>query len=214
MRAARLLLVAGVVVLGLSLGLFVWRSISRLRSSTYHTFAAGQLSMGSGVSLPGVWTMKVTAPTWIPLGESGSVNITLTPRSTAAETVASEALAPYYVLAEARAEIPGAVTSPSGLSSETLTPGGRAAFEWRVQPGAEGTVDGRIWLYLRFVPKTGAPGVERPISLQPVIIQSVRLLGLSAMQAQTAALTAFSVGMIAAAPYLILRLSRRKTRDL
>jgi hypothetical protein len=212
-RLAKLSLVAGLAALIFAAALWAWLALPRLRHSTTQTFFPGELTSGSGVTLPGTWTLQVAAPRRIPLGESGTVRLTLSP----AQTPSAGDLDPflsYDLLIEARAEIPAAAAAPSGLSSQSLSPESPAEFEWRVRPQSAGTLNGRVWLYLRVGPQDGGEAVQRPVSVRAVTIESVTLFGHSARPIRVAASVSLWIGCALVLPYLLLRFRRRKIRDL
>jgi hypothetical protein len=167
------------------------------------------LTSGSGRSLAEAWVMRLDAPRRVPLGETGTVRVTFSPAAVARAThSALEASTSNNIRVEARAEIPSAGASPSGLSSQVLDPSTKAQFEWRVRPQSEGTLEGRVWVYLRATSKDGGEAVERPLSVQPFTLQSVTFFGRVADQVLQMALIALGVGFLLILPHLVL-VSRR-----
>jgi hypothetical protein len=214
MRLAKFLAIIGGTLFIFSLFLWSWLLLPWLRHTASHTFSTSDLLADSGQSLPRTWSVKLTAPERIPLGESGTIRLELSPASGTANAISDDSLSDYYILAEARAEVPSAGTWPSGLSSQSLGAGSEAQFEWRVRPQSKGELDARVWLYLGFVPRSGGDATESPVSVLPLSIQAVTLAGRAAAQVRVTGLFAFWLGLALTAPYLVLRFRRRKFRDL
>lgn len=214
MRLAKFLAIIGGILFIFSVFLWAWVLLPWLRHTASHTFSTSDLSADLGQSLPGTWSVKLTAPERIPLGESGTIRLELSPASGNANAIGNDSSSQYYILVEARAEVPSAGTSPSGLSSQSLGAGSDARFEWRVRPQSGGDLYGRVWLYLRFVPRSGGEATQRPIGVLPLSIRATTLAGRAAAQVRVVALSAFWLSLVLTAPYLVLRFRRRKFRDL
>jgi len=209
MRVTRTLFNVGIVVVAVALMMFGWLYLPLPPQRVSQTFAPEQLTPGSGQNLAEAWTLDLEAPRRIPLGRAGTIHLTFSAVQIAAEPgTGTDTFESYSVRAEARAEIPSAGSSPSGLSSEALGPGNRAQFTWQVRPQSTGSLDGRVWLYLRFVPKGGGDVVERPLNVQSVTIRVVTLFGRDAGQVSQTGLIAFGIGFVLLLPHVMV-LSRR-----
>ncbi len=90
----------------------------------------------------------------------------------------------HRVFAEARLEMAGVEVAPNDLISQPLERGQKVAFYWSVRPSEVGDYRGVIWFYLRFVPLDGSPETRRPVTVQPIEIRAVDLLGLSGAPAR------------------------------
>lgn len=90
----------------------------------------------------------------------------------------------HNVFAEARLEMAGVQVAPNDLVSQPLLRGQAVTFYWSVQPQQVGTFRGALWFYLRFAPLDGGPQTQRPITVQPIEIRAVNLLGLSGAPAR------------------------------
>jgi hypothetical protein len=205
MRLARVVPLLGLCLLAISLILWAWLFVGRVRSSTNRTFGPTEPTWLAA------WQLDLNAPRLIALGESGRATLRV---SSIHAPIGSVAFADYDVFLEAEAEIPGAVVSPSGRSSQAFSSGSAAVFDWKVWPQSEGLLEGRIWLYVRLVKRDGSETLIRPITLQPVTMTGVTLFGRTASRVRPAALICFWAGLALVIIPLILRFRRRKFRDL
>lgn len=92
----------------------------------------------------------------------------------------------YNRLVEARLEFIGLQPAPAGEISEPLPPGQPALLQWSIQPRAPGSYTGRLWIALRFVPKSAvetAP-IRRVLSAQRLELRAASLLGLGISRAR------------------------------
>ena len=83
----------------------------------------------------------------------------------------------YHVLAEARLEMPGMDVRPIPMVSEPLLPGQKVTFYWSVLSNKNGSFDGTVWFYLRYISKL--TGVESHLALyaKNINIKSSSFLG-------------------------------------
>jgi hypothetical protein len=212
-RFTRIIFICGVAVTVAAVVLFAWLYLPSLRQRASHTFTPQQLALDSGETFPRGWTSRLDAPRNIHLGESGTLRLTISPELTALPPgPGSDALSGYTVIVEARAEISAAGASPSGLSSQTMAPGQAARFEWRITPQSEGVLEGKVWLYLRFIPTDGAEAIQRPLSAQTVTINSNTFFGRATGQVRQIAFIGLGIGLVLALPYLLMRSHARRAR--
>jgi hypothetical protein len=149
--------------------MFAWLYLPAAPATAHFTLEP--LAQDGGESFPR-WILKVDSPRSIHLGDSGTLQLTVSPEPTALPpNPITDGSSNYNLIVEARAEIPAAGASPSGLSSQTLAPGRAAQFEWEVTPQSEGMLEGRVWLYLRSLPGDGTEShpapAERPADNDP-----------------------------------------------
>lgn len=107
----------------------------------------------------------------------------------------------HHVIAEARFDIAGLDVRPSDLISEPISQGQTAVFFWSVRPEDVGVYRGTIWLYLRFVEKSGGVESQKTVSAQTVEIEAVNFLGLSANLARSTGVVGSVVGTILGLPF-------------
>jgi hypothetical protein len=107
----------------------------------------------------------------------------------------------HHVVAEARFDIAGMEIRPTELISEPLAQGTSATFYWSVRPQDVGSYRGTIWLYLRFVEKSGGAESRKTVSVQIVEIEAVNLLGLSGAFARLAGVVGSVVGTVIGFPF-------------
>lgn len=107
----------------------------------------------------------------------------------------------HRVIAEARFDVAGLDISPPDLISQTLAPGQSLTFYWSVRPREPGVYRGTVWLYLRFVEKVSGEESRRAVSVQPVEIEAVNILGLPANLVRTAGGVGSLVGAVVGFPF-------------
>lgn len=108
----------------------------------------------------------------------------------------------HNVIAEARFDIAGVQVSPPGLSSQSLAQGQSVSFFWSILPDGVGVYRGTVWLYLRFVERVSGEESQNAISAQPVEIEAVNFLGLSAGLARSVGVVGSIAGTILGFPFL------------
>jgi len=124
----------------------------------------------------------------------------------------------HRVIAEARFDVAGLEVSPPDLISQTLSPGQSLNFYWSVRPQEPGIYRGTVWLYLRFVEKVSGEESRRAVSVQPVEIEAVNVLGLPANLVRTAGGVGSLVGAVIGFPFFedilkfLFGLLRKKTK--
>lgn len=108
----------------------------------------------------------------------------------------------HNVIAEAQFDITGLQISPEERVSQSLLPGQSVTFFWSILPSGVGVYRGTIWFYLRFVDKVSGEQLERAVSAQPVEIEAVNFLGLSANSARLFGAVGSVVGTVLGLPFL------------
>jgi hypothetical protein len=84
----------------------------------------------------------------------------------------------YNVIAEARLDLEGMKISPQGSILESLTPGEKANFYWKLTPTDTGIVRGTLWFYVDLIPKKGGDLTQIPVIAKPIEIQVNSLMGI------------------------------------
>lgn len=157
---------------------------------------------------PAVLEPRVLSTLWpriVRLGDPGMVRLEFAPDPIGASGQGGAQPADVYethnVLLEARLEMPGMRVSPPGLSSQALLPGQVIRLQWQVSADEAGEFEGTVWVYLRFVPRTGEAQEQILIAVKPVQVRSVMLLGLvPAGVARAAGWVGIVVGLILGLP--------------
>lgn len=108
----------------------------------------------------------------------------------------------HNVIAEAQFDITGLQISPAERVSQSLLPGQSVTFYWSILPAGVGIYRGTIWFYLRFVDKVSGDQSERAVSAQPVEIEAVNFLGLSANAARLFGAVGSVVGTVVGFPFI------------
>ena len=108
----------------------------------------------------------------------------------------------HNVIAETQFDITGLQISPTGRVSQSLLPGQSVTFYWSILPSDVGIYRGTIWFYLKFVDKADGNQSEKAVSAQPVEIEAVNFLGLSANSARMFGAMGSVVGTVLGFPFL------------
>lgn len=85
----------------------------------------------------------------------------------------------HNVLAAAELSGVGFEIDRPGEISQTLVPGGRIQWQWRIAPKTAGSQVVTLTLKLRFVPKSGGETVARSVWARRLTVESRTVLGLS-----------------------------------
>ncbi len=107
----------------------------------------------------------------------------------------------HHLWAEARLDLAGVVVQPAGVVSETMFAGQTITFYWSIQPQSVGNYKGTVWLYLRFVPKTGGLESRRALSAQLIEIETVTFYGLKANAARWLGLAGATLSAVVGFPF-------------
>jgi hypothetical protein len=162
------LIAAGAAVVGWS----VWPA-----PVTHAELALGKEALvspvGGGGSIEGR-VIRLDYPTWLRVDGVGQASLEIAP------TQADEqrALKGVNIEAETTMDLTGAEVSPGDVVSAALLVGRSDRFEWQIVPRVEGALEGRAWVYFRFVPTDGSADQRKPVSAQPVTIRVISLLGM------------------------------------
>jgi hypothetical protein len=212
-RVTKIIFFFGLAVIIAAVVMFAWLYLPSPRQRSSRTITLEPLAQDGGESFPGGWILKVDSPRSIHLGGSGTLRLTVSPEpATPPPKRITDAPSSNNVIVEARAEIPAAGASPSGLSSQTLAPESAARFEWGVTPQSEGMLEGRVWLYLRSLPEDGSEPIRRPLSVQPVTIHSDTFFGRVTDPVRQIAFIALGIGLALTLPHLLIRSHARRLR--
>ena len=107
----------------------------------------------------------------------------------------------HHIIAEAKMDMAGIEIVPAELISEPLLRGESVTFYWSIRPEDAGEYRGRVWLYLRFVPKDGGSEETRTISSQFIEISATTFLGFKAGPARTVGAIGSFFGAILGFPF-------------
>ncbi len=177
----------------------------------------GTISPTSQPALPEKRRLTIEFPPQIRAGDSDVVRLTLevddlgnlTPTAEVGGNVVTGEVIEipnlyetHNVIAEARFDIAGVQISPPGLTSQPLAPGQSVSFFWSIRPDGVGVYRGTVWLYLRFVERGSGGESQRVVSAQPVEIEAVNFLGLSADVARSFGVVGSIAGTILGFPFL------------
>jgi len=189
----------------------------------------GSVSPTSQPAIPERRRLTLEFPPQIRAGDSDVVRLTLevddlgniTPTAEVAGNIVTGKIIEipnlyetHNVIAEARFDIAGMQVSPPGLTSQPLAAGQSVSFFWSILPDGVGIYRGTMWLYLRFIDRGSGEESQRAISAQPVEIEAVNFLGLSADVARSFGVVGSIAGTILGFPFLedIVKLLFRRRR--
>jgi len=143
-------------------------------------------NVGLGQKQPGRIELAVTCPDRILVGEKGKIALNLMVTANPDHsgwgepgeiTPVSPLFDVYYLVGETRLEIFGTDLSPRGTISENITPNETARFEWAILPYQAGSVNGKMWVYLNLVPKSGGEAIRLTLLARPVEFRAENLFG-------------------------------------
>ena len=144
-----------------------------------------------------------------------SGNLTATAQSTGNAASAQTIQIPnvydtHNILAESRLEMAGVIVRPDATVSEPLLPGQKVIFFWSLQPLDVGTYRGRVWFYLRFVPKNGGDDTRVALSAMEIELESRSFFGLSASVVRWLGLGGIFISVMLGLPLLVDALRRSR----
>ncbi len=174
---------------------------------------------------PGQRLLSLDFPTTIRAGDTDVVyltleldtsgNLTATAQSTGNAASAQTIQIPnvydtHNILAESRLEMAGVIVRPDATVSEPLLPGQKVIFFWSLQPLDVGTYRGRVWFYLRFVPKNGGDDTRVALSAMEIELESRSFFGLSASVVRWLGLGGIFISVMLGLPLLVDALRRSR----
>ena len=108
----------------------------------------------------------------------------------------------HNIIAEAKMDMAGVEIVPTEMISEPLLRGESVTFYWSVLPENAGEYRGRVWLYLRFLPKDGSEELRKTISSQFVEINATTFLGFKAGSARKVGAIGSFLGAVLGFPFV------------
>ncbi len=166
-------------------------------------------------------------PSWIRVGDSSVIRLTLDAASVASVTplaaaggnlsadpsvASANAYEAYDVIAEARLDLEGMEVRPSAAVREPLLPGDTAEYRWSVRTTEEGMYRGTAWLILVFVDKANGQQRRVAVSAQPVQIRATSLLGLGGGAARVLGGLGTMAAAVLSIPFAVAGLKRFRSR--
>jgi len=204
-RAIQLIL--AILFLAVSLILLVWGFWPPKRE----TRVTQLTSNGGDPSLTEARNIRLEYTPVARAGESEVIRLYLEP----GEAYQADALYDAYnIIAEARMEMPFADFRPTNILSTPLLPGNTASFYWEVTPRERVALHGTIWVYLRFIPKTGGEETRVTVSAQDATIRSKSLLGRTGREARVAGVVSLLAGSILGTPFFNYIRAKRKNKNM
>lgn len=176
------------LIIFVSLTLLLWGFLPSRRETV-----STSLAIPAGMpALPEARTIHFTYSPVMRLGDSQVVELKL---SADGGLDGANVYEETNVIVEARLEFEGADARPADLVSATLDEGGAPTFYWEVTPRGVGEARGTVWLYLRFVPKSGGEETRGPVSAQLVAIRSKSMLGRTGSEARLLGVVGGLIGL-------------------
>jgi hypothetical protein len=90
----------------------------------------------------------------------------------------------YNLVLQSHLDLPGITRTPTGEVSQALLPDQPVVFLWYLRPVTPGIFSGKVWLHLRFVPRSAGQEERILLAAQQIDIQVITLLGMSGSQAR------------------------------
>lgn len=101
----------------------------------------------------------------------------------------------YNLVLQSHLDLPGIVRTPTGEISQAMLPDQPVEFLWYLRPLTPGLYSGKVWLHLRFIPRSTGQEERILLAAQQVDIQVVSLLGMSSSQARLLGSVGLVVGV-------------------
>lgn len=173
-RLARIRVILGGLLFAASLAGLLWNFLPVTTIS--RTVACVQCARSEdGVGLNEAYSIQVSYPARIRLGEMAAVGLRLIPPAALNGTATPEGA---QFTAVAVLELPHAFLTPNLEARQRLMTGQTMVFEWTAQPdGSAKKLEGNLWLRLN-VQQTDGGEIEQLLSVQPLEIPVATLLGL------------------------------------
>jgi hypothetical protein len=165
-------------------------------------------TVGSATRSPETRVLKLSWPERLRLGDDGKLSLTVdftsplpagSMGSQATQTgvggVHTTVYDAYDLVLQSHLDLPGIVRTPTGEVSQAMLPDQPVEFLWYLRPLTPGIFSGKVWLHLRFVPRSNAQAERILLAAQQVDIQVVTLLGMSSSQARLLGSVGLVVGM-------------------
>ncbi len=90
----------------------------------------------------------------------------------------------YNLVLQSHLDLPGLARTPTGDVSQALPPDRPVVFIWYLRPATQGIFSGKVWLHLRFAPRSAGQEERILLAAQQIDIQVITLLGMSGSQAR------------------------------
>jgi hypothetical protein len=130
--------------------------------------------------------LELSWPKSLRLGDNGTIRLTVgLPASQASQGKARPAFYDAYNLVlQSHLDLSGVTRTPTGEVSQVMLPDQPVVFLWYLRSTNPGIFGGKVWLHLRFVPRSGGQDTRLLLAAQQVEINVVTLLGMSGRQAR------------------------------
>lgn len=130
--------------------------------------------------------LELSWPKSLRLGDNGTIRLTVgLPASRVSQGKVRPAFYDAYNLVlQSHLDLPGVTRTPTGEVSQVMLPDQPVVFLWYLRPTDPGIFGGKVWLHLRFVPRSGGQDTRLLLAAQQVEINIVTLLGMSGSQAR------------------------------
>jgi hypothetical protein len=152
--------------------------------------------------------LKLSWPKRLRLGDDGTLSLTVGfPSPLPAGSTGSKAMQAgvggvqravydtYNLVLQSHLDLPGLIRTPTGEVSQAMLPDQPVEFLWYLRPLTPGIFSGKVWLHLRFVPRSTGQEERILLAAQQVDIQVVTLLGMSSSQARLLGSVGLVVGV-------------------
>jgi hypothetical protein len=157
----------------------------------------GDLAGGSAVQQPGSRLLELSWPKRLRLGDDGTLRLTVgfptyLPLGSAGSQTSPASVVglqsgnydAYNLVLQSHLDLPGMAHTPTGEVSQLMLPDQPVVFLWYLRASTPGMFSGKVWLHLRFVPRSTGQEQHILLAAQQVDVQVVKLLGMSGSQAR------------------------------
>lgn len=145
-------------------------------------------------------SLELSWPKSLRLGDDGTLRLTVSLSSGSSGSSTGDQTPPgiyesYNLVMQSHLDLPGIERNPTGEVSQAMLPGQPVVFLWYLRPSTPGVFSGKVWLHMRFVPRSAGQEQRILLAAQQVDIEVVTRLGMSGNQARLYG----SLGLVAGA---------------
>ena len=203
---------AGFVILVVSLSMLVWAAWPFSEAEQVVELTGDLIQKIGATTAPQIerLTLRTTWPVRLQVGRTAEIDVRLL---AVQPNIAQETIMPLEGVIEARLELPGFQFAPDGIIRQAFTPATPVEFHWQVRPLVSGRYRGAVWLHRVEPPESGQESSLRHlISVRPVEIQALMLLGFNAYTAQLIGILGVILGAALCVDALFEWVSRKKKK--
>ncbi len=200
-----------VLVWGLRSGRVLSQSTALDSSDMSLPASPGTGDSAAAALAPAPRLLELSWPGSLRLGDQGELRLSVTLPPGDAMDDPSTIYNDYDLVLQSHLDLPGITRTPTGEVSPAMEPSHPTTVLWYLRPDAAGDFTGKVWLHLRFIPRSGGGQEQRIIlAAQQVDIGVITLFGLSGSQARLFGSLGLAIGAVLCLDGLVARLLTRR----